>query len=378
MAHQPFSISHPHVLAMILDDPTHEHLLVALFAAFLSAILVAGWRLLSRHRPIIRDVKTEYPSTDIVGNFQHNIYPRIETRKGGPLARASEGKTLLITGASKGVGRSIAIMHAHTRPKCIILIARSIPSLDSVASELAAIDSEIRIIKASVDVCDSKAVSTFFKNLWYVEKVGRIDVLFANAGYLEPIVPFAQQDISLWTKAINTNVMGVAVVTHEFLRHNFAAVGGNPDGTTEDKNKKALQNATIIITSSIGAALTFPGCSAYQPSKTLINRFCEFLDAEYGAASSFGADGLRTFCFHPGGIPTDLAQNMPKFILDHWRDNGHDSPDLSGGFTAWLLTPEADFLRGRYASATWDVDSLLQKKQEILDGDLLKVNIRMK
>lgn len=76
-------------------------------------------------------------------------------------------------------------MHAHTRPKCIILIARSIPSLDSVASELAAIDSEIRIIKASVDVCDSKAVSTFFKNLWYVEKVGRIDVLFANAGYLE-------------------------------------------------------------------------------------------------------------------------------------------------------------------------------------------------
>lgn len=80
------------------------------------------------------------------------------------------------------------------------------------------------------------------------------------------------------------------MVTHEFLRHNFAAVGGNPDGTTEDKNKKALQNATIIITSSIGAALTFPGCvsmqgseftaftdfiytqSAYQPSSEFISR----------------------------------------------------------------------------------------------------------
>lgn len=58
--------------------------------------------------------------------------------------------------------------------------------------------------------------------------------------------------------------MGVAVVTHEFLRHNFAAVGGNPDGTTEEKNKKALKNATIIITSSIGAALTFPGCVSMQ------------------------------------------------------------------------------------------------------------------
>lgn len=90
---------------MTLDDPTHENLLAALLAAFLSAILVVGWRLLSRNVPAIHDVKTDYPSADIVENFQHNIYPRIETRKGGPLARASEGKTLLITGASKGIGR---------------------------------------------------------------------------------------------------------------------------------------------------------------------------------------------------------------------------------------------------------------------------------
>ncbi|KAF7985980.1 hypothetical protein HWV62_41282 [Athelia sp. TMB] len=69
---------------------------------------------------------------------------------------------------------------------------------------------------------------------------------------------------------------------------------------------------------------------------------------------------------------------MPTSWLDNWRDNGHESPDLSGGFTAWLLTPEADFLRGRYASATWDVDALVAKRQAILDGDLLKVRVEMR
>ena len=50
---------------------------------------------------------------------------------------------------------------------------------------------------------------------------------------------------------------------------------------------------------------------------------------------------------------------------------------MSGAFTAWLLTSEADFLRGRYACATWDVDELVAKKQEILDKDLLKVRVEM-
>lgn len=66
-------------------------------------------------------------------------------------------------------------------------------------------------------------------------------------------------------------------------------------------------------------------------TETWANRFTQFLDAEYGSTSSFGAEGLRALCFHPGvmtvlsyrlfltchagGIPTELAQNLPKFML---------------------------------------------------------------
>lgn len=317
------------------------------------------------------------PVDHIVQPQWHDIYPRIDPRNGGPVRDASKDKILLITGASKGVGRSIALIHAHMKPSTIILTARSIEQLDLVASEIAAIDSNIKVIKASVDVTDAQAVSVFFTRLREVEKVGRIDVLFNNAGCLEPCLPFAQQDITDWTRTVDTNITGVAYVTHQFLRHNFAVVGGSPNGLTKDKNKMALKNVSIITTSSVGAFLCVPGFSSYMPSKTWANRFTQFLDVEYGTLSSFGNEGLRALCFHPGSIPTNLTQNLPKKLLDSWRKDGHETPDLGGGFTAWLLTPEADFLRGRYVDARWDVDELLAKKQVILDKDLLKVRIQM-
>jgi NADP-dependent 3-hydroxy acid dehydrogenase YdfG len=81
--------------------------------------------------------------------------------------------------------QSIALLHALTHPKAIILLARNVEHLDSVASEISAIDSNIKVIKGSVDITDAQAVSTFFTNLRDNEKVGRLDVLFNNAGYLE-------------------------------------------------------------------------------------------------------------------------------------------------------------------------------------------------
>ena len=81
--------------------------------------------------------------------------------------------------------QSIALLHAHTHPKAIILLARNAEHLDSVASEISVIDSDIKVVKGSVDVTDAQAIDTFFTNLRNNHKVGRLDVLFNNAGYLE-------------------------------------------------------------------------------------------------------------------------------------------------------------------------------------------------
>jgi hypothetical protein len=68
---------------------------------------------------------------------------------------------------------------------------------------------------------------------------------------------------------------------------------------------------------------------------------------------------------------TELAQNMPK----HMHGLLIDKPELAGGYAVWLTTPAADFLKGRYSNAVWDVDELIAKRAEIEEKNLLVCGI---
>ncbi|TKA60933.1 hypothetical protein B0A55_12652, partial [Friedmanniomyces simplex] len=64
------------------------------------------------------------------------------------------------------------------------------------------------------------------------------------------------------------------------------------------------------------------------------------------------------------------------------RDNGHDvdtmpwdDVQLPGQFAVWLASPEAEFLKGRFVWANWDVDELLDGKERILKENLLKIGL---
>ncbi|BGP43364.1 hypothetical protein JCM10449v2_007396 [Rhodotorula kratochvilovae] len=72
---------------------------------------------------------------------------------------------------------------------------------------------------------------------------------------------------------------------------------------------------------------------------------------------------------HPGGVMTKLArESMPPDTHGLLTDKA----ELAAGFSVWLATqPKADFLRGRYVSANWDVTDLLKKAPEIVERDLL-------
>jgi hypothetical protein len=64
---------------------------------------------------------------------------------------------------------------------------------------------------------------------------------------------------------------------------------------------------------------------------------------------------------------TELAMNMPKDMHGLLIDK----PELAGGYAVWLTTPAADFLKGRYSNATWDVDVLTSRREEIESKNLL-------
>lgn len=94
-------------------------------------------------------------------------------------------------------------------------------------------------------------------------------------------------------------------------------------------------------------------------------RFSEFIVEEYGE------QGVVAISVHPGGVPTNLAANMP----DHMRQVLVDTPELAGDTLAWLTQEKQQWLNGRYVSVTWDMPELFARKEEIVNGDKLKVRL---
>lgn len=74
----------------------------------------------------------------------------------------------------------------------------------------------------------------------------------------------------------------------------------------------------------------------------------------------------------PAASATDLARNMPEATHAYLTD----APDLTACFAVWLCSGQADWAKGRYLSATWDVGEIEAMKEEILRDDLLVNRLR--
>ena len=274
-----------------------------------------------------------------IETIHHDIYDAIDPRTA--LTKKAHGKTILITGAGRGIGRSIAIAFAHAGADRLILTARTAAQLDAVANEVKAVSNDVEVIGIPTDVTNESQVATLFHVIQ-----GKVDILINNAGTAESYRPLVEADTTEWWSTWEVNVKGTYLPTTYFLRK-YGSVG------------------TIINTSSMGSIGTTPGFSAYQPGKTAINRLTDFIHAEYS--------NVRAFAFHPGGVRTELARKLPEGMQQYFID----APELAGGYCVWLTTEQADFLRGRYSDCTWNVNELMKNAQLIVEKGLLKHEIKM-
>ncbi|KDQ53608.1 hypothetical protein JAAARDRAFT_197408 [Jaapia argillacea MUCL 33604] len=276
--------------------------------------------------------------------LHHDVYPGIDI--GGRLKGVARGKIVYITGASRGIGASTA--HAFALAGCsgLFITGRSLDSLASVASSVRSSLPEdlakgLSIETDAVDVTNREAVGESVKRC--VEKFGRIDILVANAGYVEPFSNIADCDPLGWWKIWEVNIGGVFNLVH----HAAASL--------------VKSNGHIILVSSVGAQKRSPGASAYQSSKHALNRFAEFVHLEYGG------QGVKVFSLHPGAIVTELSSVEPSV-----RPNLIDKVELASHTMVRLSSGSEDWLSGRYVSSNWDLDELAQKRREIEEDDLLK------
>ncbi|KAK9328512.1 hypothetical protein V1520DRAFT_345886 [Lipomyces starkeyi] len=287
----------------------------------------------------------DHTGSQFTSTTHHDTYPAID-----PKTKSDQrGRAVLITGASKGIGRATAVSFAKAGATAIVIAARS--NLDDVEKDVLAAAEEAghsppQVVKLQLDVTDEASISSAVSQT--EKQVGRLDVLINNAGYLENWKPVADSDPSEWWLSWEINLRGVYLMTRAFLP--LMLKGGQK---------------IIVNVSSIGAHYSRYGASAYQTAKFALLRFTEFVASEYES------EGIVTYALHPGGVPTELALGMPEPMHSLLVDR----PQLAADTITWLTTERREWLMGRYISSNWDLPELMSKQEEIVNGDKLKMRM---
>ncbi|RAR06678.1 NAD(P)-binding protein [Stemphylium lycopersici] len=287
--------------------------------------------------------------------------------------KLSHPLNVLIIGASRGIGAGIANAYAQGGVASLILAARasSAQELATVAQESRSINPSTSVTTEAVDITSNESVTELAKRV--KEKFNTLDIVIVNSGYSGPVVlkvdkgnPQDFQDV------FNVNVQGTYLIAHHFI-----------------PLLKESNSAKMFIAVSSFAACIINGDianTAYCISKFAQARLVEFLSEQYGA------DGILAVAVHPGAVNTEMAD---KTTPDSFRScksplliSGDvvvnpDIPDLTddvglcGAFCVWLSREKRMWLNGRLLSATWDIDELLEKKDQIEDQDMLKFGYRL-
>ncbi|MCG8700100.1 MAG: SDR family oxidoreductase [Bacteroidales bacterium] len=191
-------------------------------------------------------------------------------------------KTVLITGASTGIGRATAI-YFQEHGWNVIATMRT-PEKEEELTKL----ENVWVAKLDVTEIDS-ITETITKG---IEKFGKIDVLVNNAGYgaYGPLETFPRENI---IKQFNTNVIGLLDVTKALLPH-FRT------------NKEGV----VINISSVGGKLTFPFGSLYHGTKFAVEGITESLVFELGQL------GIKAKIVEPGTIATDFSGRSFDYQID--------------------------------------------------------------
>jgi NAD(P)-dependent dehydrogenase (short-subunit alcohol dehydrogenase family) len=276
----------------------------------------------------------------------------------GALAQSAADKVVFITGASRGIGQATAVAFAEAGARAVYLTARTAEGLEATRDLVRQANPATQCVVQRCDVTIAADVEAAVAHC--VAQFGGIDVADANAGHLGPWTKIGDSDPEGWWRNWEVNVRGV----YHVIRYTLAPL----IASAAQRAGEGRSGGHLILLSSIGAQLVMPGASDYQSSKHAINRLCEFVQTDHGS------DGIKCFALHPGGVATELGLTMPNALHPYLVD----SPDLAACFAVWLCSGAADWAKGRYLSAIWDVSELAALSEAILRDDLLVNRMRAK
>jgi NADP-dependent 3-hydroxy acid dehydrogenase YdfG len=190
---------------------------------------------------------------------------------------------MLITGASSGIGAATA--RAAAAGYRLVLAARRQEELEALAGELGG---EERALAVRCDVTEWKEVEAMRDAA--LERFGRIDVVFANAGF-GATRGFTEESVEHWRSMVLTNVFGVALTIRATLPHLLERGDGH-----------------FLVTSSIAGRRVLPG-SLYSATKWAATAIGEALRAEL--RQMHDNSKIKVTLIEPGMTDTDFFDNRP-------------------------------------------------------------------
>lgn len=194
-----------------------------------------------------------------------------------------KNKTVIITGASSGIGAAAAFMFAAEGAN-VVLGARREAELEKVTNIITQSDGRATYIAG--DVGDENYANALVKLA--VAEFGSLDVAFNNAGIMGDITPIEEMSTENWLTTLNTNLNSAFYAA----KHQIPAMKANGGGS-------------IIFTSSfVGHTASIPGMGAYAASKAGLIGLAQTLATEYGT------DGIRANTLLPGGTKTAMAGDL--------------------------------------------------------------------
>ena len=192
-----------------------------------------------------------------------------------------DGKIIVITGASSGLGEAAA-RHLAAQGAKVVLGARRAERIEALAEEIRTAGGEA--LPIATDDTERAQVANLIDTA--VRDFGRVDVLINNAGIM-PLSALESLKVDEWDRMIDVNIKGVL--------HGIAAAL---------PHMKAQRSGHVITTASVAGHLIFPASSVYSGTKFAVRAICE------GFRQEVKDYNIRTTIVSPGAVKTELLDHI--------------------------------------------------------------------
>ena len=268
-----------------------------------------------------------------------------------------KGKNVVVTGAARGLGQSVALAFAREGAS-VAICSRDSKALRETTKQIQGL--EARCFAERCDVTRSGEVRRFLSDV--AREWGRIDVLVSNAAIQGAIGPFVESDERDWLQTIQINLLGTFLVLKNVLPYMIRQRSGR-----------------IITLSGGGATSSRPFFSAYAASKAAVVRLTETV------ADEVATYNIQVNAIAPGSLNTAMQSEILKAgkragerALEEARNAtriGDNGMEKAVRLILWLASSAPSVLTGRLISAPHDNWESWSSKtvEEIAVGPWLKL-----